>query len=83
MIDLIQIKLQNNPSKSAIKVFNFKKQISKTKEFISEMNRNEQSEDVSTGEVWNMFKVQYEYLQHLEPKAVTREFIRRFPDTVR
>lgn len=47
------------------------------------MNRNEQSEDVSTGEVWNMFELQYEYLQNLEPKEVTTEFIRRFPDTVR
>lgn len=47
------------------------------------MNRNEQSEDVSTREVWNMFKLQYEYLQNLELKEVTREFIRRFPDTVR
>lgn len=47
------------------------------------MNRNEKSGDVSTGEVWNMFKLQYEYLQNLEPKEVTREFIRRFPDTER
>lgn len=30
-----------------------------------------------------MSKLQYEYLQNLEPKEVTRELIRRFPDTVR
>lgn len=37
----------------------------KLRELVSEMNRNEELEDVSTGEVWNMFKLQYEYLQNL------------------